>query len=394
MKSERVILHCDANSFFASVEVASLPDLKNKPVAVAGNPKKRTGIILAKNEIAKKFGIQTGEVIWQAKQKCPELICLPPHYELYEEYSKKLRKIYEFYTDKVESFGIDECWLDVTNSLRLFGSGEKIAEEIREKVKKELKITVSIGVSFCKLFAKLGSDLKKPDAITIISKKDFKKIVYPMPIEVLLGIGRQLKKSLNRLNIFVLGDYVEVENDVLLKKYGKVGLELKEKLLGNDNDEVLSYVPPPKSIGNGTTTIVDIISRDEVSATVAYLSEKIASRLRKHAFLTTNVHVTLKTINFIHEGHSKKIDFPTSSANIIAEEVMNLIDSFWQYKEKVRSIRISCSGLISESSSSQTSLFENKKKQNLGYGLDAVRDKYGSKAISIASNLNSDFLST
>ena len=184
---ERVIFHCDANSFFASVEIAHNPKFKGMPVAVTGNPEKRTGIILTKNPEAKKFGVETGEAIWQAKLKCPGLICLPPHYDIYEEYSAKLRKIYEKYTDRVESFGIDECWLDMTDTLKFFGDAKDVADRLRRQVRETLGITISVGISFGKLFAKLGSDLKKPDATTVISLKDFKKIVYPLPITPVIG---------------------------------------------------------------------------------------------------------------------------------------------------------------------------------------------------------------
>ena len=195
---ERVILHCDANNFFASCECLDKPELLSQPVAVSGNPAKRTGIILAKNEIAKKAGVCTGEAIWQAKQKCPQLVCLPPHHEFYQTVSDRLKNIYLTYTDHVESFGIDECWLDVTDSQKLFGDGMQIAETIRKRVKSEIGITVSIGVSFCKIFAKLGSDMKKPDAITQISKQDYKKMTYNLPLTDVIGFGRRLSATLSK----------------------------------------------------------------------------------------------------------------------------------------------------------------------------------------------------
>ena len=239
-KKERIILHIDANSFYASVECAFNPALKNKPVAVSGNPAKRNGIILAKNEIAKKMGVLTGEAIWQAKEKCADLICLPPRMEIYEEFSRKLRAIYKQYTHLVEPFGIDECWIDITQTQHLFGGARAIAEKIRAEVKEKLKITVSIGISFCKLFAKLGSDLKKPDAITEIPRKRFKEIVYPLPITEIIGIGHRLEKRFHKLNVFKLGDIIHLDDFILKKIFGVVGLNFKQKLLGEDNDPVAS----------------------------------------------------------------------------------------------------------------------------------------------------------
>ena len=219
---DKIILHVDANSFYASVECARHPELKNLPVAVSGNPQKRNGIILAKNEIAKKCGVQTGEAIWQAKDKCPNLVCIYPDMPLYEEYSKKMHKIFEKYTHLIEGMGLDECWLDVTETAHLFGGAENLAETIRAEIKKNLGITVSVGISFCKLFAKLGSDLKKPDAQTVISRQNFKEIVYPLPIESIIGIGHRSAKKLHKMNVFTLGDFLEVPAYILKNNFSIV----------------------------------------------------------------------------------------------------------------------------------------------------------------------------
>lgn len=389
---DRVILHCDANNFFASVETISKPELLGKPVAVSGNPKKRTGIILAKNECAKKFGVKTGEPIWEALQKCPNLVLLPPHHDLYEVYSQNLKEIYLSYTDRVESFGIDECWLDVTGSQKLFGSGFEIAETIRKRVKEELKITVSIGVSFCKLFAKIGSDLKKPDAITVISKQNFKDIIYPLPINATLGIGRKSEQALTKLGVFTIGEYVLLPDSTLEAKFGKPGIELKNKLLGFDNDPVKLEQPPPKSIGNGTTTVVDIITREEINSTIDFLTEKIAERLRERNFLAYGVGVSLKTNEFKTQHKEKKFFEPTSSSIVLAQRAMEIVDSFWDYKQLVRSVRVRTFALVSEDSFIQTSLFTDKKKQGIGYGLDLIRSKYGDKSITLASTLKKNYL--
>lgn len=388
---DRVILHCDANNFFASVESVTKPELKGKPVAVSGNPLERTGIILAKNEIAKKFGVSTGEPIWQAKQKCPNLVCLPPHHDLYEEYSQKLYKIYATYTDKIEPFGIDECWLDVTGSMRIFGSVDNIAEQIRQRVKDELKITVSIGISFCKIFAKFGSDLKKPDAITKITRENFKKILYPMPITTVIGIGRRLEETLHKINVYTVQDYVALPSELIKKKFGKVGIELKEKLEGFDTSEVEKDFPVPKSVGNGTTTIVDIHTKEEVLATISFLAEKVAKRLREKHLLALGVGIFVKTSEFETWAKEKRIDSPTSSGTKIATEAFDLLCEFWNFSNLIRSVRVRTFDLVSENELTQTSLFYDEKKQELGCGLDQIWSKYGPDAITLASNIKSNF---
>ena len=393
---ERVIFHCDANSFFASVEIASRPELQGKPVAVTGNPEKRTGIILTKNEIAKKFGVQTGEVIWQAKLKCPELICLSPHYKIYEDFSARLREIYEKYTDRVESFGIDECWLDVTDTLKFFGDAKSLADHIRKEVKESLNITISVGVSFSKLFAKVGSDMKKPDATTVISKENFKKILYPLPIKTVIGIGRRLEKRYNRIGVFTLGQIINIPDFVLKKKFGILGLELKQKLLGNDFDEVKKCddFAPPKSVGNSTTTVKDIYSRIEILTTVRALCEEVSSRLRKQNLNAKGLSVCLKTATFKYFHNSWQLPFSTNTCEDLIENSMKLIDSFWNYNEPVRAIRI-CSYYLTNSQLTQMTMFSNFDKKNaLNYALDKIRKKYGYYSICSASvaNNNQNFL--
>ena len=243
---ERTILHSDVNNFFASVETVSRPELKDKPVAVTGNPKKRTGIILAKNEIAKKYGVATGQAIWEAKVLCPDLVCLPPHYDLYEEISQKLASIYLEYTDFVEPLGLDECWLDVTDSIKYLGkNGKEIADELRHRIKEEFGITVSVGVSFSKLFAKLGSDMKKPDATTCIPKCKFKEMTYHLPLNVIVGIGRRFEKKFNKMNIKTIGEFVTLPDTFLKELMGKTGVELKADLLGVRESLVQNYYTLP-----------------------------------------------------------------------------------------------------------------------------------------------------
>lgn len=384
---ERTILHSDVNNFFASVECADKEELKNKPVAVTGNPEKRNGIILAKNEIAKKQSVKTGEAIWQAKQKCPDLVCLPPHYDLYEKISLKLHELYLDYTDFVEPLGLDECWLDVTNSLNyLQKTGKEIADEIRERVKEEFNITVSVGVSFSKIFAKLGSDMKKPDATTVISKENFKQMTYNLPLNSIVGIGNRLERRFENMNVVTIGDFVNLSQDIIRPIMGKTGIELQEKLSGRLIEEVPCYfnLSPPKSIGNGTTTVIDITKRSEVVKVVAFLCEKIAVRMIKRKFEARTITVTIKTTDFQKYRHSKTV-MPMQSYEKIFDNAMELLDSFWNYDKKIRAIRVRVSSLTNTDTYKQLSMFEDDKIK-LTESLEQIKSKYGKDKIFIASD--------
>ena len=247
----RVILHCDCNSFFASVEEALNPALKSVPMAVCGDASARHGIVLAKNELAKKYKIQTAETVFSAKKKCPNLVTVVPHHTLYHEYSVRVNEIYKRYTDMVEPFGIDESWLDVTASGKFFGSGEEIAEKIRTDVKREIGITVSVGVSFNKVFAKLGSDYKKPDAITVINEENFKNIVYPLSVGAMLFVGRRTEEALLRMGIKTIGELAEASPAILAARFGKAGEQLSKYARGLDDSPVVALPEDVKSVGNG-----------------------------------------------------------------------------------------------------------------------------------------------
>ena len=387
---ERVILHSDVNNFFASVECSNRPELKDKPVAVTGNPKKRTGIILAKNEIAKKFGVSTGQVIGQAQAICPDLVCLPPHYDLYEEISEKLHQLYLQYTNLVEPLGLDECWLDVTDSLKyLKMTGKEIADEIREKVKKEFGFTVSVGVSFSKIFAKLGSDLRKPDYTTVISKNDYKKITYNLPLNSIVGIGRRLEKKFSSINVKTIGDFVKLEDSFLSHLMGINGTNLKKALLGENIDEVADYyaLPPPKSVGNGTTTIEDIIKRKDIEKVVYFLAEKVSSRLIKHKVIAGTLSLTIKT-NKLEKVHKSMKIKPTNSVKELASLAMEIADKIWNYDFPVRAIRLRASTLTN-ANALQLSFFDSKK--DFSQVAEEINRRYGK--IELASNM-SKFINT
>ncbi|MDR1917764.1 MAG: DNA polymerase IV, partial [Christensenellaceae bacterium] len=298
MERERIILHCDCNSFFASVEQVLNPALANLPMAVTGDPTKRHGIILAKNELAKAAGVQTAETIWQAKQKCPELICVPSHHDKYGEYSAKCNEIYDRFTDQVEPFGIDESWLDVTGSVKLFGSGETIANKIRETVKAELGITISVGVSFNKIFAKLGSDYKKPDAVTVITRNNFKDILHPLPVRALTGVGRKTLPELHRLNIKTIGDLANADRTILITTFGKMGGVLHDYANGLDNSPVTATRPPEKSVGNGATFEKDLSTFNELLPRIIELAESVGFRCRKAGVRAGVLAITIKDPNF------------------------------------------------------------------------------------------------
>ena len=264
---DRIILHCDLNCFFASVELLSHPDLRHLPVAVCGDPSSRHGIILAKNEPAKRCGVQTAETIWQAKKKCPSLVLLPPHHDRYRVYSKQVNAIYEQYTDLVEPFGIDESWLDVTGSLHLFGGdAAALADTLRHRVREELGLTLSVGVSFNKVFAKLGSDYKKPDATTVISRENWKEIVWPLPVGDLLFVGGAARKLLAQYGVKTIGDLAACPTDMLESLMGKLGTQLHEYACGLDASPVRSRYDrePVKSVGNGTTFPQNLTTWEQV----------------------------------------------------------------------------------------------------------------------------------
>ena len=383
---ERVILHSDVNNFFASVECASRPELAGMPVAVTGNPEKRNGIILAKNEIAKKFGVKTGQVIGEAKALCPQLVCLAPHYDLYEDISKELHQLYLEYTNFVEPLGLDECWLDVTGSVKYLGkSGVQIADEIRARVKEKFNITVSVGVSFSKLFAKLGSDMRKPDFTTVISPDEYKDMVYPLPLSSIVGIGRRLEKKFASIDINTIGDFVGLDDGYIESVMGITGLRLKQDLLGIREDPVLDYykLPPPKSVGNGTTTLRDVIDRDEIKKVVYFLAQKVSLRLKKHGSLAGALSATVKTKD-LKSFHKIRKCVPTNNIDDIAKGCMAIIDSIWKYNYPVRAIRIKGSSL-SSASVRQLSMFDSAKP-DFTDAVKVINDRYGK--IGIASEMS------
>lgn len=393
---DKVILHADLNNFYASVECIDLPDLLSVPLAVCGDPENRHGIVLAKNQLAKKLGVKTGETIREAQKKCGgRLVTVHPHFDKYVFYSKKVREIYYSFTDQIETFGLDECWLDVTGSQKLFGNGKEIADKIRERVKEELNLTVSVGVSFSKVFAKLGSDMKKPDATTVISRENYKELVWPLPAEEMLFIGRKTVEKLHLLNIFTIGDLANANTDVLKRKFGIVGVKMQKDAQGVEEGVVLKFdeKTPVKSVGNGITTRRDMKSDDDVKTVIAYLADTVGTRLRSYGLMANGVAVAVRGNDLKSFVRQRALPYPTNSSDYIAKECFSLFKENYDFSKDIpiRTLTISTYHLMSENGSFQTSLlYDNKvdEGKNLGSAVDKIRAKFGDGAISKAAFLN------
>ncbi len=396
--TDKIIFHCDCNSFFASVELLDNPELKDKPVAVAGDKETRRGVILAKNDIAKKYNITTGEATWQAVKKCPDLVILQPHHNKYKKYCDIVNKIYLDYTDLVEPFGIDESWLDVTTSYKLFAKTPlQLAEIIKYQVKKQTGLTISIGVSFNKVFAKLGSDYKKPDAITVIMKQDVEKIVYPLPVQDLLYVGKNTKLTLNQLGIFTIGDLSKADVTVLSKYLGKAGVQLINYAKGNDTSCVSRYIDKKeaKSIGNSITFKKDLTNKTQVQTAVTALCEKVAARLRKQGVKAKCVQVGIKDTNFNYITRQQTLEKPTCFTDDMIKISLELINKHWSIKKPIRLISITAQNLVTKQDVVQLSLFETQdddthKKENLEKAKDNIIKRFGESSLTKASLLNED----
>ena len=393
-----IILHCDINNFYASVECVLNPALSKLPVAVAGSPRQRHGVVLAKNQIAKQMGIKTGDTVWQARQKCPNIICLPPQFKKYQEFSKRVIEIYSRFTDKIESFGPDECWLDVTHSTKLFGNGEQIANKLRELVHKETGLTISVGVSFNKYFAKLGSDLKKPDATTIISRENFRQKIFDLPANSLIFIGKNTYKALNKLNIFTIGDLANSDPNLLKEHFGIIGPRM-QKIANGENDsavEDLEHNCEQKSVGNGLTALRNLTKRDEILSAVQLLSEKVAYRMRAICMQGKTVTLSLRDDKLIFRSHSSTLIKYINSPLEITTAAMQLFDNFWKdCSLSIRAVRVAVSNLIGIDTPEQLTFFDDpkiKKLQKFNQVCDKIRDKYGYYAIRNANTVDKDFL--
>ena len=399
MRLERIILHSDLNNYYASVECLLHPELEGKAVAVCGDEAQRHGIVLAKSQQAKQFGIQTGMTLWQARRLCPELITIPPHFRHYIEYSRKVQQIYYRYTDLIESFGIDECWLDVTHSAHLFGgNGQSVAQHILKTVRQELGLTVSIGVSFNKAFAKLGSDLKKPNAISCIGKESYRQIIWPLPVECLLGVGRSTQNKLNRFCIHTIGQLAQADPTFLQGLLGVHGCVLWQEANGQSSSLVtpFGYSPPAKGMGHGITCPRDLLNQRETWPVFLGLCESVAYRLREAETCATSLQLGVKDTRLLTRDIQMPLDYPTQSAIELARAAYGLMARRYTWEYPVRALSVRATQLIPACQPLQLDFFcdqsARSKKLQAEQAVDALRLRYGNNVIQRAIFLKKDDL--
>lgn len=389
--AERVILHCDLNSFFASVELLDKPTLRDVPVAVCGDPKSRHGIILAKNEPAKKMGVKTAETLWQARKKCPALVLLPPHHRLYEEYSRRVNEIYDRFTDLVEPFGIDESWLDVTGSLHLFGGdGKALADRIRAAIREETGLTVSVGVSFNKVFAKLGSDMKKPDATTVIPAEGWQSMVWSLPLGDMLFAGRTATETLRKYGVETVGQLAACDPALPEQLLGKMGLQLWQYANGMDKSPVKPRhaAEPVKSVGNGTTFPQNLVRWEQLRAGLLPLCDSVATRLRQQGLYAGGVSLSIKDASFKTVSRQIRLDAPTHLMRDIHRTAMQLAGQLWKPPTPVRAMTVTALYVTEDGDVfRQLDLLggaaqeRSQRQEKLEGTMDAIRRKYGRGAI-------------
>ncbi len=389
---DRIILHCDLNCFFASVELLDKPALQNVPVAVCGDPASRHGIILAKNEPAKRMGVQTAETVWQAKQKCPHLILLPPHHSLYADYSRRVNTIYGQYTDLLEPFGIDESWLDVTGSLHLFGGdARQLADDIRARLRQELRLTISVGVSFNKVFAKLGSDYKKPDATTVISRENWRDMVWPLPVGDLLFVGRAARRTLSQFGVETIGQLAACKPELLEQLMGKAGLQLYRYANGLDDAPVRPQheQEPVKSVGNSTTFPENLTRWEQVRGGLQMLCDSVAARLRQQGLYCGGVAVGVRDAQFRTVSRQMRLPGPTHLMRDIYGAALELTGRIWKAPNPVRLLSVTALYITDSAESYQQldllagdAIARDRRQEQLESAMDAIRGKYGRDAIS------------
>lgn len=396
----RAILHCDMNNFYASVELLDFPQYKNMPVAICGDPKNRHGIILAKNQIAKDFGVVTAETIFSAKKKCRNLICLPPNLDKYKKYNKLINEIYLEYTDMIQPFSIDESWLDVTNSQHLFGSGYEIANTLKNRIKNQLGLTLSIGVSFNKIFAKMGSNYKKPDAVTLITKENYKKILWPLDVNKLFFAGKSTTRKLNSIGCYTIGDLAKTHVDVLVNLLGKNGLMLYQYANGLDTSPVSLYHKQDsiKSVSHGITFQRNLIGEKDIRSGIALLSEKVAQRLRNNKCKAMGVKIDIKSADFKVISKQKQFSSPTDVTSDIRNLSFEIIKSCWNFSNPIRLLSIAAINLVDRDSNTQITIEDisnpkNLKMSELDYAIDNIKSKYGNNIIAPGRLIKSPIIS-
>ena len=384
---ERVIIHSDMNSCYASIECSLNPELKGKPVAVGGSEEDRHGIILAKTEQAKKCGVKTGEPIWQARNKCPELIVVKPHFDVYVRYFSLAHDIYARYTDKIEPMGLDEVWCDITDSILLFGSAEKIADGIRESFRNELGITVSVGISYNKIFAKLGSDIASADSVYTIKKEDFKNKVWPLPVCSMMGVGRRTGAKLESYGIKSIGDLAKASPEWLTTVFGVVGKDMWLFANGMDSSRVMpdGYSAPVKSIGHGITCKADLVNTDEVWKVFLSLSQDVSKRLRNAGLSASGIQISVRDNKLVTRQFQCELPYLTRSAKEIAEAAIRLFSESYNWNYDVRAVSVRAINLKDESSPEQLNFYSDYKKHERQQKIDdtvmELRRRFGEKSV-------------
>lgn len=378
----RIILHSDINCFYASVEHLKHPEYNGKPLAVGGNPEKRHGIILTADYLTRKYGVRTGMTLWQAKKLCPDIIIVEPNMQLYKEYSLMAHDIYSEYTDLIEAYGIDESWLDVSKLCSDAEAGKNIATQINMRIKKELGITNSVGVSWNKIFAKLGSDYKKPDAITVFMPEHM-EIIRSIPVQDLLYVGANNRKRLNDIGIFNIGHLADAPENILISRLGKMGITFKKYAMGLDDEPVMpdNYEREVKSIGNSTTTAVNLCNNEEVKRVFYELSEYVAYRMKKKAVKGKTIEITIRTKDMENISRHRRFEQYTNIADEIALKAYELFKENYHFHKSVRSLGIRMTDLVNVSEPEQLTLFtdeDNRKKhRNMDEAVDSIREKFG-----------------
>ena len=393
LPEDRIILHADCNSYFASVESIDHPEWKLVPMAVCGDPELRHGIILAKNELAKAYHIQTAETIYSAKKKCPDLLLVPAHHEKYKSVCERINAIYEGYTDLVERFSIDESFLDVTGSRHLFGSGKEIADELRRRIRAEIGVTVSVGVSFNKTFAKMGSDYKKPDATTVISRENYKGLLWPLPIGELLFVGKSGASVLQDHGILTIGDLAQADPASISSFFGKTGVHLQQAARGEDLSPVLptGYEEQPKSISHNVTFDHDLTDPAEILAGITLISDQVGTRLRRKKLFASVVQIQIKDTSLKVINRQKQLAQYTCNTRLIRDTAVRLLRENWPEGMPIRMLSVGVTGL-SLDGSQQLDLFMDtakaEKAQRLDEAVDSIRAKYGKQSITFGRTMD------
>ena len=387
----RTILHSDANCFYASVEMLLNPELRGKAVAVCGCVEERHGIVLAKSEAAKKAGVKTGMANWEAVQACPNLITVPPQYDQYVKFSRLLRNIYLQYSDRVEPFGMDECWIEATGCMRHYASGEALANEIRERVKEELGLTVSIGVSFNKIFAKLGSDMKKPDAVTVLDETNWQERVWPLPVSELLYVGRATTKKLMSRAVYTIGDLAHYPPQFLKDTFGVNGLMLWCFANGEDTSRIMpdGYSVPIKSVGHGITCTCDLSESRDVWKVILELSQDIGHRLRVYELQANGIRLCVRSNDLSGQQYQAQLPRATQSPMEIARAVHKLLEERYSWSMPIRAVTVTAINLAPYNGCVQMDLFgeavKSIRQHDLDDCIDRIRSRFGSRSIYSAS---------